>query len=1747
MYSKRLRSTVSLLLVFMLSFMGVLEVSAASLKAGVVSSEKTLDGNQKISVNSVLDVTYGDYKTLNTVKFSLLKDGNEVASQTKWKNQVERLSATDSVYSVYYSGIAFEGLKAGEEYTLQAEYQGQSGKVVTDPQSIKVPASTKIQVVVEHMAKDSDTYVEAAAGEVRSDDKSIRVSFLSNGVPLANERIEVRAYAKYYNGFVTNASGQIELAGKADSPLANSVLIISVKSGTDNYEVTPLYITDKQQAGTYTAAIRYLDKEGNLIRQSYDNTSWPNGVVQRLGGSGLDVLVLKTAGVSGDYKTLIKAVNNETYMFHTSQSALYSAVDGSHLAIIQNGSDYSRLNLQYSWDGAPLEVKSISITTNNHYKQHSSSSIFQDIAANVIYVKKGLEYDIAAVAAIPGTSGRVVLHHQVKPDESVSNIEYVAKSEDFSALKLQVPDRGQGQGQVKVSYLNNKLNYNQASGSVPSADSILYVHKGEEIHRLTAATTVGNAGNSNYTNQVVLKSFFTPTDNEYSLKAGSSYNSQIILKVLGSNYYAQDEIRNQIVLGENLEMRVVMSDENQNALDLNGNYRIQILDADGAIVEENSLSWTTEEKDGLLKRIDKREWKPVKSGDYKVQFVPYVYQNGGYVKGEVLAEAQLRVLPKQELEVEIRDKAGKLVDLVNKPYLTVDQAGKITFTVREHTTGAVGKALPGVKITRYGKEVGVTDAEGQFTLPASESSYLGEFFFEKSDYLSKTVSVAVIDPKSQSVIRVRGLDKPEGAYAGGVPLDYAYVQARIKKNDGTTIHQSQFINIDDQQAFLIVEAPSVVGVDFMRYNRSNMGVESKYGYYMYGSVQTAPGKEYSLVLDARDALQEVSKVNLTEYMEELSLIRKGLSGVDYVPYVIDSNKSDQNYFYATEGTYSVLAHTNGDTFIYRDNVVITAGDNTWIYNDSASDLATVVAPESGSIYTVDYITAAQSKLRGYAYDATQVQLTPGEVIVNLDQMIGSLEYQYNIRLSGNTLKAGKFTELSPGAIAGLDIVGLQNGKLVRSSSYNWLKVGLVDTAGNAIGQLSKPRILVTSYGSSSGHTTINPEAGSYIIEDEAGNKLYEGSSLSYPLNASVTLKDGSYVIKANITINGQSYSLNKKFVLETKEGTVVDPGTTPPGEDLDNGGSTPGNGANPGNGTNPGGSNGGTGGGTVTTPTPTPAPNASVNEQNTKLQDLVKNTAGTPAERAAVAQSALSSIANSLKSVTTPQEAEKNSKSLSQALDSAAQLLATIQDPAEKQKIVSSINELVGSAPYVLNHLDTGEKAVAFAQTLIQNAAAVLNNAQGVAAADIQQIKSGVVSSSQAALNKAGEVTIAKENVTVAGNSVSSQLTEDLVSKQIEASKKALAAVSEELTAKLGSGLASELKVSLTVEIPPVGEGVNKLNTSLPSEILTMIQNNGVDGLKLQMGKTAFTIEPDTFGTVEAGQKITLAAEVVENAVIGKPSQAEPLATLPVMEFSATVGDKAVKSFEKPINVTFDVSAIDTSKYAAANLENLTVYVLNETNLTWESVGGKYDPVTQTVSAPRGHFSRYTVMLGTGTFTDVAQNHWAVKEINYLLTKGIVDQTGEFNPSDKVTRAQFAAWISRAYGLDGTGLTLPFKDIAAGSSGYNEIAAAYAAGIITGKSAAAFDPEATITRQEIATMLARALTLYNGAKAVTDPGNVNAAFTDGGKIAKWAAAGVALTKSTKLFGGFEDGTFRPAQTATKAEAAALIYRLYQLK
>lgn len=1755
MYSQKLRTAVSMVLVVLLSLFSVLEVSAASFRAGVVSNDRLPDGTQKITVNSVVDVTYSDLKVLNEVKFVLMKEDAQIASKVKARSEA-KLTVLDAVYtSMEYNYLSFEGLAAGKEYSLHAEYMGEQGLVVTPPQSIRVPSATGIDISVERMTKDSNTYESATQSEIRSDDKNVRLTILNNGVPLVNGSVEVWMNYQSFK-YTTDANGQIQLRDNHQLYMNSPVMFVLLKQGSEQYEAKPIYVTDLEQAGTYMVAVRYMDAKGKLFTQPFLTNSGLRGLANQFAVPGYTVLVFRTGEVPGDYKAYIATDNREAYMFQIPASSLYAAEDGIHKEIIKDASDYSRISFRASLDGEPVYVENYSLIDNTRYKQIDNVRGSQLFFGQSIYLEKNKEYEFTSLARNRDTGVNILFRNKITPTEAKHEIFYDGHSQDFSKLQLQIPAMGMGRGKINISYLNERYNYNQISMNLAVGDH-LYVPKGEQIHRLTANTTFGGADSNSNPNELLLSSYFTPSDDEYNIRGGSTFKAGISLQVQASSYYDEAELRNQVVLGESVNVLVKVTDEYENRLDLSSNYKLIITGESGAVISDDSLYWSTEQQEGKLQRINQRDWKPAKSGKYKVQLFPNTYKNGGYVLGELLSEAELTVLPKNELDIEIRDNDGKLVDLVDKPYLTVDQAQKVTVTVRQHDTGAQGQPVAGVQISGYGEVLGTTDEQGTFTIPADKAFYAGELYFKKTDYLSKSVHLAIINPQSQAVIRVRGLDKAEGGnYAGGVPLDDANIQATVRRSDGSSSIVSSYVRTPESQGFLVVDSPSTVDVDFMRYNRSHNGVQAKYGYYMYGSINTEPGKDYSLVLDARQELQEVSKVILDQPADELYVIRQDLADTDYIPYMIDSNPAGENYFYATQGTYSMLAHTRLDTFVYRDQVVIGAGDNSLTMDDSASALATLVAPESGTIYAVKYTTAGQSTLQGYAFNANQVQITPGDVVVSVDQIKGAIEYQYDIHFAPGTLQAGTLTQITPLALKGLDIVGLQNGKLIRPAGSTLLEIGLVDTAGNSIGLIKKPQILVANGGTSSGSMSLYPDKAYYELQNEAGKVLSKEAFLVYPLRAMTydntenkMLTDGTYVIKASMTIDGQTYTLDKKVILESSGGTVVNPAPNPPGSD--NGGSGGNTGTNPNPAPAPGGSGPGAPGPAATPAASAPAAstgnNEKIQQQNDKLQDLLKNTSGSAAEKATAAQKALSSIAESLKSANTPEQAEQNSKSLSLAMDTAAQLLGTIQDSAEKQKIVSSITQLIGSAPYLLNKLDSSSKAVEVAQALINNAAAVLSNAQGIKAEEVQKLKDAVIHSSQAALNKAGEATIAKENVTVEGNAVSSQLDSGFISAQIETAKKALASVAGELTSKLGAGTAADLKLSLTVKVPPVDKGIHKLNTTLPSEILTLVRENDIAGLKIQMDQTAFTIEPDTFGKVEAGQKINLAAEVVQNAVINKPRQAEPLANIPVMEFSASVGGQPVKSFAKPIDVTFDVSSVDTSKYSEANLENLTVYVLNEESLTWEAVGGKYDPVTQTVTAPRGHFSKYTVMLGAAAFTDVPASHWAVKEINYLLTKGILDEGGAFAPSDKITREQFAAMIARAYGLNGEGLALPFKDIKPTNPYSDEIAAAYAAGIINGKSPAAFDPEATITREEIATMLARALSAYNGKAAVAQPAAVIAAFTDGAKISKWAASSVALTKSMHLFEGFGDQSFRPAQTASKAEAAALIYRLYQLK
>ncbi|MDP4110328.1 MAG: S-layer homology domain-containing protein, partial [Bacillota bacterium] len=156
---------------------------------------------------------------------------------------------------------------------------------------------------------------------------------------------------------------------------------------------------------------------------------------------------------------------------------------------------------------------------------------------------------------------------------------------------------------------------------------------------------------------------------------------------------------------------------------------------------------------------------------------------------------------------------------------------------------------------------------------------------------------------------------------------------------------------------------------------------------------------------------------------------------------------------------------------------------------------------------------------------------------------------------------------------------------------------------------------------------------------------------------------------------------------------------------------------------------------------------------------------------------------------------------------------------------------------------------------------------------------------------------------------------------------------------------------------------------------------------------------------------------------------------------------------------------------------------------------------------------------------------WAIDPIVKATKSAIVNGSdGMFRPKSDVTRAEFAAMLSRMLGLDGSGLSTAFSDVKDGSWYKNAVAAAYERKIIEGSNGF-FYPDRKITREEMAVMISRAVKLAAGDRT---PG-------DSGSVSSWALAGVKASFSARIMEG-SGNAFRPSERVTREMAATVCQR-----
>ena len=196
------------------------------------------------------------------------------------------------------------------------------------------------------------------------------------------------------------------------------------------------------------------------------------------------------------------------------------------------------------------------------------------------------------------------------------------------------------------------------------------------------------------------------------------------------------------------------------------------------------------------------------------------------------------------------------------------------------------------------------------------------------------------------------------------------------------------------------------------------------------------------------------------------------------------------------------------------------------------------------------------------------------------------------------------------------------------------------------------------------------------------------------------------------------------------------------------------------------------------------------------------------------------------------------------------------------------------------------------------------------------------------------------------------------------------------------------------------------------------------------------------------------------------------------------------------------------------------------------------------LSGKHDDVNRVPVTSQGKTFTDV-RNHANQAAIEALAERGIITGKTEnsFDPNATMTRAEFATIVTRALGLPvRQGST--FMDVQANAWFANAINTAYYYEIVTGTSATTFNPNGTITRQEAAVMIARAakLTGLNTARTDAEIRDTLAAFGDYRTVASWAQESMAFCYSEGIL---DDAEFdiQPGIAIRRCEVAEMLHRM----
>ncbi|CDN43957.1 S8 family serine peptidase [Paenibacillus sp. P22] len=355
-----------------------------------------------------------------------------------------------------------------------------------------------------------------------------------------------------------------------------------------------------------------------------------------------------------------------------------------------------------------------------------------------------------------------------------------------------------------------------------------------------------------------------------------------------------------------------------------------------------------------------------------------------------------------------------------------------------------------------------------------------------------------------------------------------------------------------------------------------------------------------------------------------------------------------------------------------------------------------------------------------------------------------------------------------------------------------------------------------------------------------------------------------------------------------------------------------------------------------------------------------------------------------------------------------------------------------------------------------------------------------------------------------------------------------------DLQAAIGTGTT---KLALVVSAAAEAGKASKL--SLPADQVQLLSTAPAgSSLYLTTGAETLELPLSLLKSVPAGSGLEL---IIQKAADSKFATASVVGTPVTFQVNVVTG-----SVSKEISVpasTFIKRSFTLDKGVSAEKAGV-LFLENGKEAPAPAVFTANEDGTTTVVVNRPGFSTYAVAKKAVAFNDISAS-WAQSRIQALAEKLLINGTSatKFSPKTSVTRAEFAAMLTRGLGLSTT-TSAPFTDLKAGAWYSDAVNAAYAAGLINGYNDGSFRPDGIISRQELSVMLAKASTLLD----IKATGGKISTYGDAASFGAFAKDSIAFVTAAGLMeGSSANGStvFQPAAPTTREAAATVIYKLLQ--